>query len=334
VSTTETVQAEDRPVFELFQGYAISSVLASLGMTGLLSTLESAAGLSAAAIAEHGGDRANLLAASMRYLANRGLVVDDGGTFTLSDYGRKVCGDYGYLVWLVGGYGEPLRRLDAFLEGGKRYGDDFPRDGRWVADGAAILGKTDVVPDAMKLLERHSFSTVLDLGCGNARFLVAVCQKFGSKGIGVDLSPAACASAEKVIAASPVADQVRVEVGDAGALDKIPGLQDVDLVVAFFLLHEILASGRDALVDYLRNMSKQLPAGASLLIAEVEPPRADGGPEQRFTPEFTYLHNLMRQFLITAEEWTSALEEGGFGVKEVVRCGMPGGILLLCEKQG
>lgn len=323
----------DRPVFGLFQGYAISSVLASLGMTGLLPTLAGPDGLTADAIAERGGERGDLLAASLRYLTARGLAAESGGGFTLTDQGRQVCDEYGYLVWLVGGYGEPLRRMDAFLEGSHRYGDDYPRDGRWVADGAAIIGKTDVVPEAMKLLERNSFSTVLDLGCGNARFLVKLCEKFGSNGIGVDLSPAACESAEKLIAESSIPDKVRVEVGDAGALDKVPGLDNVDLVVTFFLLHEILASGRDVLVDYLQKMSKAIPSGARLLIAEVEPPRADGDTEQRFTPEFTLVHNLMRQFLITAEEWTSVLADGGFAVKEVIRCGMPGGILILCDNQ-
>lgn len=329
--STSTTETSTRPVFDLFQGYAISSVLASLQMAGLLPEL-AGAGLSQQTIDANGGDNAKLLTASLRYLANRGLIQEEGGVFTLTGYGADVSRDVGYLVWLVGGYGEPLRRVDAFLGGTKRYGTDYPRDGRWVADGSAVIGKTDVVPDAMDLLGRHEFHTVLDLGCGNARFLSNVCKRFGSKGIGVDLSPAACVEAGKVIAELGMEDQVRVEVGDAGELDKVPGLEEVDLVVAFFLLHEILASGRDVLVDYLKNMSKQLPPGASFLIAEVEPPTGAVSPEY-FTPEFTYIHAIMRQFLYTAEDWTSALAEGGFAIKEVVRCGMPGGILLLCQNQ-
>jgi SAM-dependent methyltransferase len=320
---------DTRPAFSLFQGYATSSVLASLDMAGLLTELSEGA-LSYQRIAATGDERARLFTASLDYLSHRGLVREADGAYALTDYGADVCRDIGYLVWLVGGYGEPLRRLDAFLAGTKRYGVDFPRDGRWVADGSAVIGRSDVVPDAMKLLERHAFSTVLDLGCGNARFLAGVCRKFGARGIGVDVSPAACAEAEKVIDELGMGDRMRVEVGDAGALDKIPGLEDVDLVVTFFLLHEILASGRDALVDYLKTMSAQLPVGASLLIAEVQPPAIG---DQYFTPEFTYVHAMMRQFLFSAEEWTSALDEAGFPVKEVVHCGMPGGILLLCQNR-
>lgn len=331
--STSTTETNTRPVFDHFQGYAISSVLASLQMTGLLSELQGG-GLSRETITAQGGENAKLLTASLRYLAIRGLVSEEGEVFTLTDYGADVSRDVGYLVWLVGGYGEALRRVDSFLEGSKRYGTDFNRDGRWVADGSAVIGKTDVVPDAMDLLGRHEFHTVLDLGCGNARFLSNVCKKFGANGIGVDLSPAACVEAEKVISELGVQGQVRVEVGDAGELDKISGLDEVDLVVAFFLLHEILAGGRDVLVEYLKTMSKQLPAGASFLIAEVEPPVSGGGADQYFTPEFTYVHAIMRQFLYTAEDWTSALEEGGFTIKEIVRSGMPGGILLLCQNQG
>lgn len=327
-TTTET-----RPAFDLFQGYAISSVLASLRMTGLMSELRNG-GLSLERSAARGDESGALLAASMRYLTSRGVVEQEAGTYKLTDYGHEVCRDVGYLVWLVGGYGEPLRRVDAFLDGSKRYGPDFSRDGRWVADGSAVIGRTDVVPDAMDLLARHEFHTVLDLGCGNARFLSNVCKRFGADGIGVDISPAACVEADKVIAELGMQDRVRAVVGDAGALDEISGLQEVDLVVAFFLLHEILANGRDVLVEYLRTMSRRLPAGACFLIAEVEPPSPDGGPDQYFTPEFSYVHAIMRQFLFTARDWTGALADGGFSIKEVVRARMPGGILLLCENRG
>ena len=329
-----TAVRESRPAFELFEGYALASVLASLEMAGVLSDLEDG-GMTAAKVADRGEDEAALLTASLRYLAHRGMVAeDDAGTFTLTEEGAAVCADRGYLVWLVGGYGEPLRRLDAFLAHGKRYGVDYPRDGRWVADGAAILGKKDVVPDAMRLLERLSFDNVLDLGCGNARFLISVCQRFGAGGIGVDLSPAACAQAEKAVAEAGLEDRITVVLGDAGDLAGIETIGDVQLVVTFFLLHEILAGGRDVLVGYLAGMSKALPPGANLLIAEVEPPTGDGGPDQPFTPEFTYVHAMMRQVLLGPDDWSAVLREGGFTVREVLRTTMPGCILLLAENTG
>lgn len=323
---------ESRPAFDLVEGFTVGSILAGLEMAGFLPALE-ADGISDATIGELDPEPAALLTASLRYLEQRGVVAQRSGVFTLTDDGRAVCHDKGYLVWLVGGYGEPLRRLDQFLAHGKRYGDDYPRDGRWVANGTALLGRVDVVPQALELLGRISFDRVLDLGCGNARFLLKVCERFGAHGVGIDVSPEACAAAEEAVRAAGMGDRVDVVIGDAGDLATIPSLDSTDLVVTFFLLHEILASGRDRLVRYLDDLSSRLPAGAHLVIAEIEPPAAGGGPEV-FTPEFTYVHALMRQRLLPADEWTAVLTEGGFKVREVVPSGIPGGILLLCQTPG
>jgi SAM-dependent methyltransferase len=327
---TDAGNSAGRQAFDLFEGYAVSSVLASFEMAGLMADLEGD-GLAPQSIADRGQDATALTEACLRYLSERGLVTEDSGRYRLTGYGRAVCADKGYLVWLVGGYGEPLRRLDAFLSGTARYGTDFPRDGRWVAGGAALLGRKDVVPHALKLLESVSFDHVLDLGCGNAKFLLTVCDRFGSRGTGVDISPAACAEAEKAIKEAGLQDRVSVVEGDAGDLASIPQLADTQLVVTFFLLHEILAQGRDRMVEYLRDLAARLPERGYLLAAEVEPPAAGTG-HQRFTPEFTFVHALMRQRLLSAGDWRDVLAEGGFTVVRAPGDEMPSGVLLLAEK--
>jgi SAM-dependent methyltransferase len=321
----------ERPAFAIFEGYAVSSILASFQMSGLLELLEGN-GIGEATIADRSADEAALLRASLRYLAQRLVVTGESDTYQLTEYGRELSLDKGYLVWLVGGYGEPLRRMDAFLGAGKRYGVDYVRDGKWVAGGAALLGGKDVVPQAMELLGRLSFDQVLDLGCGNAKLLTAICRKFGARGVGVDISPEACADAEEVIAANGLIERVHVVQADAGALGEIEALARTDLVVTFFLLHEILANGRDRLVGYLTELADTLPAGAHLLIAEVEPAVDGRTGGQRFTPEFTFVHALMRQILLPANDWVEVLTTSGFTVDSVQRNEMPGGILLLATK--
>lgn len=281
MTDAESRSTATREAFDLFEGYAASSLLASFEMAGLLADLEGD-GLSLDALGGRGADAIKLAGDCLCYLDERGLVREESGRYQLTEYGRKVCADKGYLVWLVGGYGEPLRRLDAFLSGTKRYGDDYPRDGRWVANGAAMLGRNDVVPYAMRLLETVKFDHILDLGCGNARFLLAACSRFGTSGLGVDISPEACAEAEKAIQDAGCQDRVSVVEADADNLSAIPRLNETGLVVVMFLLHEILAQGRDHLVSYLRELAAGLPAGAYLLAAEVEPPRP-GGARQLFS---------------------------------------------------
>jgi len=245
-----SMESQFRPAFQLVEGYAITGVLASLEMAGFLEELEGR-GLRCTVTGGLASDEAKLLHASLCYLAQRQLVFEDSGTFTLTETGRAICRDKGYLVWLAGGYGEPLRRLDAFLLGRKKYGTDSSRDGRWVAAGAALLGRRDVVPQAIALLERISFNSALDLGCGNARFLVSVCQTFGCRGVGVDISPEACEAAMASVQAAGLTDRVQIIRGDAFAPQTLSQLAESELVITFFLLHEISSKGRPALIDFL-----------------------------------------------------------------------------------
>lgn len=322
-------EIRDRPAFDYLAGFTACSLFAALDMAGLLPSL-AADGVSGERFDELERDEAQLLRAALDYLRQRGLVIEEGGAYRLSEHGRAVGEDIGYLTWLVGGYGEPLNRVAEFVAEGKRYGVDCVRNVHWLANGTAKLAGKDVVPHVLELLEQVEFGSVLDIGCGNGRFLLRVCEQFGVRGVGLDISPDAVAEARKVAATAAAGDRVEFTLGRAEALEEITVLGETDLVVTFFLLHEILASGRDVLVEWFGDLSARLPAHAHLLAGEVQPPVADGS-QQPFTPEFTFVHALMRQRLFSAEEWRSALEDGGFTVRKILPSGQPGGILLLAQ---
>src|ERR1700754_1333488 len=148
VQPTLKVEPEDvhdvaRPVFDLFEGFALTSVLSSLERSGLLERLEGGD-----VPADEGEGEDGLPLATLRYLAQRGIVVEANGMFSLSERGRAIARDKGYLVWLQGGYGHVLAALGDFSTGAQRYGSDVIRDGRWVADGSALIGRDDVAPHA------------------------------------------------------------------------------------------------------------------------------------------------------------------------------------------
>jgi SAM-dependent methyltransferase len=316
------VATAERPVFELFEGFALTCVLSSLERTGQLERLE--AGPVAVGVGE-GED--GLPLATLRYLEQRGVAEERDGAFALTARGAAICRDKGYLVWLEGGYGRTLSELGAFATGALRYGEDVVRDGRWVADGSALIGRDDVAPYATEVLEGLDFHRVVDLGCGTARFLIAAAQRFGVSGFGIDLAPEACTDAERAIAAAGLTGTVTVRCGDAGDLDGIPEVAEADLAVAHFLLHEIFEHGREALVAYLRTLGERMPAGAHMLVAEVPP--ASGAPDERWRPEFTLLHAVMRQQLLSTEGWDEAFAAAGWSRRELRELGLPGAVLLL-----
>ncbi len=319
--------AADRPVFELFEGFALTSVLSSLAQAGLLDRLEAGPIPADTSCGEDG-----LPLATLRYLAQREIVEQRDDAFVLTERGQAICRDKGYLVWLQGGYGQVLRGLGAFTTGALRYGSDVVREGRWVADGSALIGKQDVSPHATAVLEGIDFKHVVDLGCGNARFLIGAAERFGVTGFGIDLAPEACEDAERMIADAGLTGRVSVRCGDAGDLAAIPELGEADLAVAFFLLHEIFEHGRDALIGYLRTLGELMPRGSHMLVAEVQP--ATGAPDERWRPEFTLLHAVMRQQLLTAAGWHEAFETAGWSRREVRELGLPGAVLLLYENGG
>lgn len=317
----------DRPVFELFEGFALTSVLSSLQQAGLLERLQAGPIPADASEGEDG-----LPLATLRYLAQREIAQERDGQFALTPRGEAICREIGYLVWLQGGYGHVLASLGAFSTGALRYGTDVQRDGRWVAGGSALIGRDDVAPHATSVLEQVAFSHVVDLGCGNARFLIGAAERFGVTGFGIDLAPEACEDATQAIAQAGLTGRVSVRCGDAGDLAGIPELGKADLAVAFFLLHEIFEHGREALVSYLKTLAQTMPAGAHMLVAEVQP--ASGAPDERWRPEFTLLHAIMRQQLLTAQGWHEAFEAAGWRRREVRELGLPGAVLLLYENAG
>ncbi|HZV75492.1 MAG TPA: class I SAM-dependent methyltransferase [Conexibacter sp.] len=315
-----------RPVFELFEGFALASVLASLDEAGLLARLEAGP---VAGDPQDGED--GLMLAALRYLAQRELVEERDGAYALTARGQAICRDKGYLVWLQGGYGHVLAGLGDFVTGARRYGKDVERAGRWVAEGSALIGRDDVAPYATDVLSSLDFHRVVDLGCGNARFLIGAAQRFGVSGVGVDLSPEACEDAARMIGEAGLSGKVVVRCGDAGELDAIPELAEADLAVAHFLLHEIFEHGREALVAYLTKLGRLMPAGAHMLVAEVQP--ASGAHDERWRPEFTLLHAIMRQELLDAEGWHEAFTAARWSRREVRELGLPGAILLLYRNE-
>lgn len=60
---------------------------------------------------------------------------------------------------------------------------------------------------------------VYDLGCGDGRIVIAAAQKFGARGVGIDIEPLLIARAEAGARAAGVADRVTFKVQDAMTVD-------------------------------------------------------------------------------------------------------------------
>ncbi|HTZ43087.1 MAG TPA: class I SAM-dependent methyltransferase [Jatrophihabitans sp.] len=318
-----------RHAFELVQGYILCSVLASLDDAGVLDKLEQD-GLRVADV----GANAQLSRDTLYYLVDRGVVYPDGDTYRLTGYGTELFHDRGYIFWIAGGFGFPFLRFGDLVAGTHHYGTDITRDGRIVAVSSANLGLDDVKPYIHRILEELDYTKVADLGCGNARNLIGIANAKGAAGIGVDIDADAIAEANKEIDNEGLTGKVKAVLADASDPNAIPELETVDLLVGFFFMHEVLGKGLEYFIEFVRGLSRRMPAGAHILAVEVQPPTRDRAAPETFTPEFTLIHALMGQGLLDEDGWRDAFDQGGFDVVKSEHPNIPGGVIMLARNRG
>ena len=105
----------------------------------------------------------------------------------------------------------------------------------------------DVVERMLRLAGVGRNDVVYDLGCGDGRVVIMAAQKFGARGVGIDIDPALVTQATAAAAAAGVAGRVTFRVQDALTVD----LHEAT-VVTLYLLAASNAKLRPTLMRDLR----------------------------------------------------------------------------------
>lgn len=108
------------------------------------------------------------------------------------------------------------------------------------------------VMDAMlRMAQVDSADVVYDLGCGDGRIVIAAAQRFGAKGVGIDLDPQRIKEANENAVEAGVTDKVQFFQGD---------LFDSDFseatVVTLYLLTELNQRLKPMLLEQLKPGTK------------------------------------------------------------------------------
>ena len=72
----------------------------------------------------------------------------------------------------------------------------------------------DVVDAMLTMATVSAKDTVYDLGCGDGRIVITAAQKYGARGVGIDIDPERVAEATDNVKKAGVADRVRIVRGD------------------------------------------------------------------------------------------------------------------------
>lgn len=299
--------------------------------------------LSAETFADAHGLNARLLIGLLEYLTRRDYLIQRDDGFALGERGRALVEQYqlGWYVFFVGGYNGPLSSITAQIKGTATYGKDVERDGRWVAVGSRLTGASPrhgnfaIAEGAVR--SRGEPEVLVDLGCGDAGFLLRMAQSVNAKtAVGIDISPAACEAArENVAKAAELAGKVSIHCGDARhALESNPKLRGgADAITAMFVVHEFFTHGFDNAVESLRDIARLLkPRTGRLYILDKQTDTLAQVPAPHYLPEFKLVHDFTNQYLVPSPKWYEVLERAGLVVEEhQAQASYSGSVLFVCR---
>ncbi len=148
-----------------------------------------------------------------------------------------------------------------------------------------VASPLDVVERMLTLAAVGPGDVVYDLGCGDGRVVILAAQKFGARGVGIDIEPALVEKAIAGARQAGVADRVSFRVQDAMTVD----VSDATVVTLY-----LLAASNARLRPILM---RQLRPGARIVahnfpIGDWEPDVIDNFTDRAGTKRTLYLWRI------------------------------------------
>jgi trans-aconitate methyltransferase len=105
----------------------------------------------------------------------------------------------------------------------------------------------NVVDMMLKMAGVTRKDTVYDLGCGDGRIVITAAQRYGARGVGIDIDPERVKEATENVKNAAVADRVKIVRGDLFQTDISPAT-----VVTLYLLTDLNLKLRPKLMKELK----------------------------------------------------------------------------------
>jgi SAM-dependent methyltransferase len=298
----------------IMNGFYTTRILQTLFNVGLFDEMKGGRQVDIEAFAASKRLDARILASLCDALYALRLLERQGKLYRLSEDGNLL-NDVGR-GWFDAAYGyeEVFHNLEGLLRQECRYGDTVTRRSDFVAKGSGEVEAWLYFPLAIDAIRKRGCTHALDLGCGDGTFLRQLCGQIpGVKGYGIDLAPEAIADGNAELKAAGMQDRIRLFVEDISKLDQVPyELSRVDVATTFFVLHELMHSGEERVVQFLRDFRRLFPK-VPLMIYEVDRPTVD---EMRRRPGMAvpYLvqHDVSNQRPVDRKAWRALLQHAGF----------------------
>ena len=248
------------------------------------------------------------------YLYALGFINGDGNTYTLSPKGQLLAGELRGTFSISRAYSPVINSIAPMLTGKSRLGVDVYKNIQMSAQGSGETGMMFMFPLVKDIIRRKGFKKVLDIGCGDATFLIDLCKTNPDiTAYGLDLSAEAIEDGRRNVAQHNLEDRTHLYVEDMFNLKSLAlQLEGIEVATSFFILHEFLRCGSSRVMDFLEIYRQTFPNVSLILCDSIRHTRDQlrkrGGP----LAEFQLTHDLTGQMTITREQWKSIFAEAGF----------------------
>ncbi|MFJ6834163.1 SAM-dependent methyltransferase [Streptomyces sp. NPDC091209] len=328
-------------VDQAFNGYVAATVVHTLDRLGALDRLAEQETLDVPEFMRSTGPavRERVVREVLRAAAVCGWLrlEDDGDTAVLTDAGRETVRMRGYFTWAVGGYSGLFSGAARLATGEATFGADLLRDEAMVALGSGQNDRSFMAGTLDDVLQGVDFHTIADLGSGiSARVSRVVGGRPGTRGLGLDISGPATELGHRTIADAGLDDRVRAVQADV--LDVChraahrDALAEVDTVMSFFLLHDLLADPETRPQLFTR-MREAFPAARTFVLADtmLRPGAEDSATLPVFSLGYELAHALMGVPLHTKETYEELFAAAGLHPLRTVAFGTPHSWLYVLE---
>ena len=252
----------------------------------------------------------------------------DGEVARRGDAFAEAYGEKGYFLWLLKGYGYLLGNLADLARLANRPPDDddtsfVRRSPRHIAEAGRDYGSRFVDRYFEAVLNDEPFEVVCDLGCGSAERLLKIAgRRPDVRCVGVDIDAKVVGLARERVREASLEGRVVVLEGDLRNLSPRPEFEEVELLLSFFVGHDVWPRERCARV--LRELPGLFPRVRRFLLCDTF--RSDAAPSPdlpTFTLGFELTHGVMGQYIPSESEWLALFEEAGWSCVGTHAVGIP-----------
>lgn len=308
-------------------GYIRSYIIFALHETGVFNLLRKDKNLSVNEIAKKCNLNETILNGVMNFLYHADqIIIKENDKFSLTEKGQQWLFTDPVLAMsfgAVGAYSCILSELVPTLRNEKKYGEDFIRNGEFIAKGSYYTGRANYSWVIEKMKE-YGIKKIADLGCGSADVLINFCKiNPNLSGVGIDISKEALDEAESRIKKNNLSDRVKLSLGDLYKPETFSeSVKDVDAFNSIMVMHEFLRDGEDSVVNMFKSMKKQFK-GKYFFLGEFDCLEDKEYQQTKYPDRIHYLfyqhmiHPLTNQGLTTKEGWLNIFKKADIEVVEM-----------------